>query len=77
MTTNFKMERRENSREPKSYGWKASYQRHEKVNAIIKRLAEGMSIKILKEYPLNEEDIKAALICCKGFRGGNNTGEKD
>ncbi len=33
------------------------------VDAIIKRLAEGMSIKeILEEYPnLREEDIKAAL----------------
>ena len=32
------------------------------VDAIIKRLAEGMSIKeILEEYPLKEEDIKAAL----------------
>ncbi len=33
------------------------------VDAIIKRLAEGMSVKeILREYPnLTEEDIKAAL----------------
>ena len=33
------------------------------VDAIIKRLAEGMSIKeILEEYPnLTEEDIRAAL----------------
>lgn len=33
------------------------------VDAIIKRLAEGMSIKeILEEYPnLKEEDVKAAL----------------
>ncbi len=33
------------------------------VDAIIRRLAEGMSIKeILEEYPnLKEEDIKAAL----------------
>jgi len=33
------------------------------VDAILKRLAEGMSIKdVLEEYPnLNEEDVKAAL----------------
>lgn len=33
------------------------------VDAIIRRLAEGMSVKeILEEYPnLKEEDIKAAL----------------
>jgi uncharacterized protein (DUF433 family) len=33
------------------------------VDAIIRRLAEGMSIKeIMEEYPnLREEDIKAAL----------------